>query len=246
MPKKPLALIQDQPLTVDSLKEAMPKRQKHNITPEFVDTLNDICDHPEEKEAFRQNLIGWCSVLEDQNFRLPDYINAVRYVSYQAMGCTNQKAWVKTFPERYQRLVDLGKVTDEDNMTLRGTVSVYNKGKIVNAVRQQSIIPTWILNNDVQQQAINRLAHLMMSAKSEMAQVNAATTLLTHLKMPETVTMQLDVQVKEDDSIQQLRGALSELALKQREAIELGITNAKETAEAKIIDVDYEKMDYDH
>jgi len=230
-------------LTKEALKAVMPKRQKHNITDSLVDELNALVTDPEERRAFRENLVSYASVLEDPNVKLPDYVYAVRYVSYQLMGMTNQQAWIRTFPERYQRLIDTGKITEEDDVHLRATVSSYNRGKVVNQIREQSLIPTWVLNSDIHQKAINRLAHLMVSSKSDKVQADAAASLLTHLKMPETVKMKLDVEVKEDDSIKQLRGAGTELVRAQREAIETGTTDARRIAEAKLIDAEFERID---
>ena len=232
----------DRPLTADALKAAMPKRQKHNITDSLVNELNQLVTDPEERRAFRENLVGYATVLDDPNVKLPDYIHAVRYVSYQLMGMTNQQAWVRTFPDRYQRLIDDGKITEGDDVHLRATVSCYNRGKVVNAIREQSLIPTWILNADIHQKAINQLALLMTSSKSDKVRADSAASLLTHLKMPETVKMKLDVEVREDDSIKQLRGAVTELVKAQREAIETGTSDAKRIAEAKLIDADYERI----
>lgn len=240
---KQLTNSAEQPLTVDALKAVMPKRQKHNITPHLVDELNTLISEPEEREAFRQNLMSYTSVLEDPNVKLPDYIAAVRYVSFQLMGFNNQQSWVKTFPERYQSLIDRKKITEDDDMYLRSTVACYNRGKVVNAVREQSLIPTWILNSDVHQKAINRLAYLMTNSKSEKVQADSAASLLTHLKMPETVQMKLDVEVKEDDSIKQLRSEVTRLARAQREAIETGTADAKVIAEGKLITAEYEHVD---
>lgn len=233
----------DRPLTTDALKAVMPKRQKHNITDSLVDELNQLVSDPEERRAFRENLVSYASVLEDPNVKLPDYVHAVRYVSYQLMGMTNQQSWIKTFPERYQRLIDDGKITEGDDAHLRATVSCYNKGKVVNQIREQTLIPTWVLNSDIHQKAINQLATLMVSSKSDKVRADAAASLLTHLKMPETVKMKLDVEVKEDDSIKQLRGAVTELVQAQREAIATGTTDAQRIAEAKLIDAEFERVD---
>jgi len=239
---KALAEGEDRQLTVDSLKAAMPKRQKANITDSLVNELNQLVEDPEERRAFQENLVSYSSVLDDPNVKLPDYVHAVRYVSYQLMGMTNQQSWIKTFPERYQRLIDDNKITEGDDAHLRATVSCYNKGKVVNQIREQSLVPTWVLNADVHQKAINQLAILMTSGKSEMARVTAATSLLTHLKMPETVKMKLDVEVKEDESIQHLRGAITELVQAQREAIETGTADARVIAEGKLVETEYEHV----
>jgi hypothetical protein len=182
-------------------------------------------------------------VLEDPNIKLPDYIAAVRYVSFQMMGYTNQQSWIKTFPDRYQALIDKKKIDESDDGYLRATVACYNRGKIVNAVREQTLVPAWILNSDVHQKAINRLAFLMTNSKSDKVQADAAASLLTHLKMPEAVTMKLNVEVKEDDSIRQMREEMTKLVRSQREAIETGVADADRIASAKLINGESERLD---
>ena len=240
---KALQIDAERPLTADALKAVMPKRQKHNITDSLVAELNQLVTDPEERRAFRENLISYASVLDDPNVKLPDYVHAVRYVSYQLMGMTNQRSWIRTFPERYQRLIDEKKITEGDDAHLRATVSCYNRGKVVNQIREQTLIPTWVLNSDIHQKAINRLAILMTTSKSDKVQADAAASLLTHLKMPETVKMRLDVEIREDDSIKQLRGAVTQLVQAQREAIQTGITDAQRIAESRLIDVEFERVD---
>jgi hypothetical protein len=82
-------------------------------------------------------------------------------------------------------------------------------------------------------------ADLMVNSGSDKVRCDAANSLLTHLKMPETQKVELEIGVKEDSSIAQLRQATLELARQQRLAMEAGAMNAQEVAHAKIvIDVD--------
>ena len=219
------------PLTVEALKGVMPKRQRHNINKSLVDELNQICKEPEERDAFRENLLSYTNVLQDPNIRLPTYIEAVKYVSFKLMGMTNQESWIKTFPERYKRLVRQKK----DAGFIRATVACYNRNKVVNKILEQTLIPSYVLNQDLYQKALNTQAQLMVTATSELVRTQAANSLLVHLKQPETTKLQLDIAVQEDDSIRELREATLELVKTQKQAIEAGVTNAREVAESKII-----------
>jgi hypothetical protein len=163
----------------------------------------------------------------------------VKYVSYKLLGYTNQESWMKTFPVRYQRLLDL----DKGDGFIRSTVSCYNRGKLVNTILEQSLVPSWVLNHDLYQKALNTQLSLMMSAESEKVRTEAANSLLVHLKQPETTKMTLDVNVTQDDSIKELRDAAVELAKIQREAIQQKLNTADEVAKSKLITVDYEVID---
>lgn len=242
-PRQTALTSPEEALTVAAVKAAMPKRQKHNITQSFVDELNKIVSEPEEREAFRNNLVSYTNVLQDPNVKLNDYVAAVRYVSFKLMGYTNQESWIKTFPDRYQRLIDAGKIDEHDTSFLRSTVACYNRGKVVNAILEQTLVPSYVLNQDIYQRALNEQAKLMVSAKSETVRQNAADSLLTHLKMPETVKMKLDVEVKEDESIRDLRNAVTDLVSAQKRAIESGSNTAEQIAESKLINAEYERVD---
>lgn len=229
----------DIPLDIDALKAVMPTKQKHNITQSLVDELNLLVTEPNERETFRENIMGFVTVLNDPNIALAHYVQAVKYVSYKMMGDSNQEAWIKTFPDRYKRLIDAGR----DAGHIRSTVGCYNRNKVVAAVTELSLIPSWIINQDIYQRAVNVQAMLMTSAKSETVRQNAADSLMTHLKMPEAAKMTLDINVEEDDSLRQLREVTTDLVRQQKKMLEEGLVNAKEVAESKIIPGKFKRLD---
>lgn len=227
-------------LTVDALKAAMPKRQKRNITQSLVDKLNKLISDPEERGYFLENLQGYCHVLQDPHVKLDSYIFAVKYVSYKMMGLTNQDAWIKTFPDRYQRLVDIGKTGSH----LRATVSGYNKNKIVVQVYEQAMIPVYIANADVFQRAVMTQSELMTDRNvSDKVRSDAANSLMTHLKPPEMKKVDLQVDIVEDESLKQMRGAITELAIAQRDSIRAGGSDAERIAQATLINGESERVD---
>ena len=238
IPKRTI-VTENVPLTVEALKAVMPKRQRHNVNGSIVDELNQLVTDPEARDVFRENLISYTSVLNDPKIRFPNYVEAVKYISYKLMGNTNQEAWIKTFPDRYKRLLK----DKKDAMFIRSTVACYNRNKTVSLVREQAMIPTWLINQDLFQQAINTQATLMVAAKSEKVRTDAANSLLTHLKQPEATKLTLDVHVKEDDSIRELNMATLELVAQQRRMISSGAMNAKEVAEGTLITGDFKRIE---
>ena len=226
-------------LTIDQLRAVMPKRQKSNITQQLVDDLNGITHDPEIRDQFRENLVGYTDVLLEPNSTLPGYIQAIKYVTYRLLGHTNQECWIRTFPERYQRLLDI-KATESHISSL---VAAYNRGQMVQKILGQTMIPTYILNQDAYQKAINVQTYLMINAKSEKVRTDAANSLLSHLKQPEATKISLDIQVKEDDSVRELREATLELVAQQRLMIRSGAMNAREVAEGKLIVGEFERKE---
>ncbi len=168
--------------------------------------------------------------MADGRFKIENYIEAVKYVSHKLLGCSNIDAYTKTFPVKYANFVSSG-VSAKD---IASYVTAYNKGKLVNMIMAQTMVPSYVLNQDLYQKALNIQAELMVSAHSEKVRCDAANSLLTHLKVPETTKIELDIGVKEDSSITLLRATTLELSRMQRLAIEAGAMNAEQTAHSKL------------
>jgi hypothetical protein len=222
-------------LTIEQFKTALPDKVKKSVNQELIDQINTTLSEPEMFEAYRDNLLSYTRVMADGRFKIDGYIYAVKYVSHKLMGCTNIEAYVKTFPDKYDRFIQTG-VAAKD---IASYVTAYNKSKLVNLIFEQTLIPSYVLNQDLYQKALNVQAELMVSAQSEKVRTDAANSLLTHLKMPETQKVELEIGIKPDSSINMLRQATMELAAAQRLAIQAGSVNAQEIAHTKVtIDVD--------
>lgn len=218
-------------LTIDQFKQALPDKVKKSINQELIDQINNTLSDPEMYESYRENLLSYTKVMADGRFKIDNYISAVKYVSHKLMGCTNIEAYVKTFPDKYDRFVQQG-VEPKD---IASYVTAYNKSKLVNLIFEQTLIPSYVLNQDLYQKALNVQAELMVASKSDKVRCDAANSLLTHLKMPETQKVELEIGVKEDSSISVLRNATLELARQQRLAMEAGQSTAQEIANSKIV-----------
>ncbi len=216
-------------LTMEVLKSCAPKSVKNNISPELLDKINDILQDPDIREEYRENVLGYIDVLKEGKWKFSDYISAVKYVSYKLRGDTNISAYSKTFPDRIASYIARG-VTDYSPW-----VTSYGKSKLVAEIFDRSMIPTYILNADVYQEAVNTLAHLMNTAKSEKVRSDSANSLLTHLKKPETAKVELDVNVNRDSSIDDLRKSTLELVAQQKMMIQAGAMSAKEVAHQKLV-----------
>lgn len=218
-------------LTEDQLKYALPAKLKRSINQELVDQINKTLDDPDMYEQYRENFLSYTSVMQDGRFKITDYISAVKYVSHKLMGASNIEAYTKTFPDKYQRFIAQG-VAAKD---IASYVTAYNKSKLVNLIMEQTLVPSYVLNQDLYQKALNVQAELMITAKSEKVRSDAANSLLTHLKMPETQKVELEIGVKEDGSIAALRATTLELARQQRLMVQAGAMNAQEVAHSKLV-----------
>ena len=227
------------PLTVDQFRQALPDKVKKSVSQELIDQINTTLAEPELFEAYRDNLLSYSKVMADGRFKVDQYISAVKYVSHKLMGSTNIDAYSKTFPDKMQRFAATG-VSSKD---IASYVTAYNKSKLVNLIFEQTLIPTYVLNQDLFQRALNVQADLMTNANSEKVRCDAANSLLSHLKMPETQKVELDISVKEDSAIAALRETTLALARQQRMMLEAGAMNAQEVAHSRlIIDVETKEV----
>lgn len=218
-------------LTIEQFRHALPDHMKKSLNQVTVDRINALITHPDMYEEYRDNLLSHAKVMADGRFKMEDYVNAVKYVSHKLRGDSNIDAYVKTFPDKYQDFLTRG-ISSKD---ISSYVTSYNKNKLVNLIYEQSMVPSWVLNQDMYQKALNKQLELMMTAKSEKVQSDAANSLLTHLKAPETQKVQLDIGVKQDDSINSLRDAVQALAAQQRDAIRAGAITAQDAAHSKLV-----------
>jgi len=228
-------------MTKDQFIKVLPKGVRTNVTDELLDSINGVITDPQLRENFRDNLLSYTKVMADGKYKIQDYVSAVKYVSFKLLGSSNIEAYVKTFPDRYQRLLSEG----ADDKVISSYVSAYNKNKLVNLIVEQTLVPSHVLNADLYQKALNVQASLMMSANSEKVRCDAANSLLSHLKMPETTKVELDVSVKHDKSIDDLRATTLELVKQQRLMMESGAMNVKDVAKSNLV-IEGEVEDYEY
>ena len=135
--------------------------------------------------------------------------------------------------DEYLNTVDYS-ILEKDYVPSEFAIRYVNFIKLVNLIYEQTLFPTYILNADIHQRAINHLADLMVNAKSEKVQSDSANALLTHLKRPETQKVELDIGVKENSAIAELNHTMKVLAARQVELVNSGAYSIKEVSAIKL------------
>lgn len=218
-------------LTVDEFKNALPAKMRKSINPVVIQEINTKLADPDMYEHYRENLLGYAHVMQDGKFKVDSYVNAVKYISQKLMGKTNAQAFELVFPTKVKDWV----ARNLEQKDMASYITAYNKSKLVTLLYEQTMTPFWIMNQDLYQKAINTQAVLMTDAKSEKVRSDAANSLLTHLKPPETQKVELDIGVKENSAIQMLRETTQALVARQREMIVSGTMDAQEIAHQPIV-----------
>ena len=224
-------------LQAQDIVKALPSNLRTAVTPQFVAKVNAVSTDPEFAEQVRDNFISYASVMRDGKFKTDDYLAAVVYVSHKLLGDTNEVAYSKTFPTRYNLLVSQGKSKKD----ISSYVHAYAKGKLVNLIWEQTLVPSWVLNQDVHQAAINHLAKLMVGSASEKVQCEAATALLTHLGKPKETGLQINIGSVESSGMAEMRDQLAKMAEVQQQLISMGVETTAIAAH-QIIDIEGERV----
>ena len=225
-------------LQLEAVKKLVPKAQRTMITQDFLDKIVASVTNSEVAEQFKENFVTYLNVLSKGKYKTDDYISAVKYVSYKLLGYSNIKAYAATFPDRYQRL------KDEGQQQIEAFVSMYARGKLVNQIFEQTMVPTYVLNAPLHQEALNELAMMIKDPDVRgMTKVKACEAILQHTKQPEVVKGELTIGIEQSDTINDLREIVENLADTHRVLLEKKGMTLKEIAEGSIIDAEYSEVE---
>lgn len=222
-------------LELSVVRKLLPKNHRSMITQEYLDKIEASVNNSAIAEQFKDNFISYTNVLNNGKYKMEDYVNAVKYVSFKLLGYSNRDSYISTFPDRYAKL-------ERDNPEyIDQFVCAYNKTKLVNAIYEQTMVPTYVLNAPLHQEALNELAKMIHDPSVRgMAKVKACEAVLNATKQPEVVKGELQINVGQSDTVAELREIVEAMSIQQRANLENGYIGLKELAESKIIDVEVE------
>lgn len=218
-------------LTVTALQEVVPKGLRTKVDQQLVDKINNINMDAEVRTYYQENVLALTSVIEGSKWSVDQYLDAVRYITYKAMGNKNVEAYARTFPDKFKKFKADG-VTDK---TISRYVSAYNGSKLVQAVWDANSIPFYMINRDYRQRALNVQVTLMETAKSEMVRTTAAANVLAVLAPPKDSSVELTVGEQESTAMTDLKEAVTRLACMQAKQIAAGAVTVADIGAAKII-----------
>ena len=227
--------------TYNDLQDLVPKKQRNVVTEDLVTLINDIAEDESIGTEFKQNMISYSTVLSKGKFSLEEYANANHFVTLLLLEHKDIDAYKAVFPDRYMRLSAKGLSRSQ----MSSYATNYKQGKLVSAILEQTMVPNYILNAPMYQEALNHSRYLMLNARSETVQQKAAETIMTQLKAPEAAKLEVDISLNTSDSVQENEAFMIELAERKLELMALGgdvksITNMT-VDKQEIIDVEEEK-----
>lgn len=228
-------------MEVESFKKIYPRKVNQETAEQCVKLINESIQGMDfmMREHYRDTLISVFDILDGSNgkYKFTDYLNAVKFVTYKLAGHTDVRAYAMTFPERIDRMAQEKVPTSH----LYVYASGYAKNKLVVDIQSKLIVPTHILFQDIFHQAVKVQATIMNDdSVSPKVRVEAANSLMTHLKQPEVKKAELQVNTNDSGVIGQLADALSNLSKGHQELLAQGKTTLKDISEAVIIEVEDE------
>jgi len=229
-----------QSVTYSQVRQALPSQYNQRMVRAVAARLNSLTPEQGDGYVLRENFISYAKVLSSGKFKVKDYLNAIVFVTHKLTGHSNKEAYQKTFPDRYARL-------EQDNPNeIAAYVSGYARTKLVTLILEQSLVPTWVLNQDIYQKAVNVQADLMLSAKSEMVRMKAADSLLNHLKKPDAAQTFINMDMRDSTGLSELRSSLVALAQQQKEMIQGGMAVGKVMQQSLVFDMENTSNDFAH
>lgn len=226
-------------VTKEELQAAMPAR-KNTITDELVDIINQTQNEPEfQGETLLQTMVTYQNVLKGVKASMKSYVNAIRFCAYLvSMDDNYTEAYKRVFwdTDFVKNRVNLS-TSDPKYGELTSAASRYRRSKLVVDILTLSQVPLDMLFAGHRYKAMGVLAELMVTAKLDRDKIQAARTVLEMTKS-DTVKIDLDIGVKEDSAVLNLKTQLAELAAQQTALLGAGATDLKQLGGMKPIDAE--------
>jgi len=238
---KPVAVGRPEPkaedlvetLTLEQIKHSVPPHLLHSVTQDTVDMLNGVSADPLLGSIIRENFLSYTKVLADGRFKLEDYLSAVKYVTFKLMGYSNEEAYSRTFPNRFQSLNNRQLSKKE----ISSHVSAYHKNKLVNLIMENAIMPSWVLNQDMFQSALNTQYQIMNDATiNARDRVAAANSIIMALQKPKQEgKFEINIGQVENSGMKEMREMMQQLANQQHEKIINGEATTLDMTKAELV-----------
>ena len=221
-------------VTLFDLQCAMPSK-KNTVTQEIADIINKVQQEPEfQGETLLQTMVTYQNVLQTAKVGIKEYISAIRFCAYLiGMDDNYTEAYKRTFYERKFVQDRMQLATDDPRYgELTSAASRYRRSKLVVDILTLSQIPMEIMFAGMRYKAVGVLANVMMTAKYDRDKIAAASQLLLATKS-DNIKVDLDINVKENTAVTDLRAQLAQMAATQVAYLESGTATLKELGALK-------------
>ena len=237
----------DKVYEIKALKSIVKKDWQKYIDEEFVDRLNHLGEDETISRIYRENFLSWIGVINNTQqggykYKLEDYISGVKFVSLRLLGNTIEDSYRKVFPDKVKLVEQEYEGENEQQIKERvyWLASAYSKGKLVVGIFQQTLVPSYILNAPLYQEALNTLATMIRGNEIKgMAKVKACEAILEATKQPEVIEQNVNVNVGggmiRNEAMDELREVTEKLATTLKMEMEKGKHKLQEVADIELV-----------
>lgn len=225
------------------------KQWRSYIDDEFVDRLNNLGgDSKVLSKIYKDNFFSWLKAVSGDDwdcrkYGIEDYVNAVKFVSLRLLGNTILDSYKEVFPDRVM-LVEKEYEEDGDSSKLKERLnwlaSAYSKGKLVVKILQLTLVPSYIINAPLYDEALQKLADMIRNDEVRgMAKVKACEAILEATKQPEVIEQNVNVNVGggmiRNEAMDELREVTEKLATTLKMEMEKGKHKLQEVADIELV-----------
>lgn len=233
-----LGIVKKDKTTVDVelLKQRFPNKAK-TITEETVALINSANDDPNfSGDEFLQSMYDYENVMYKNKASMREYITALKFCAYlESEGDNYTEAYKRARANDAFVIARKNVDTSSDEYKeLTYAASRYRKTPIVKDILTQADMPLYLMFQGARYKAVKTLADEMIGAAYSKDRINAADKLLTHVKPPENMKVELDVGVQTDNIIDRYESMINDLVTTQKAQIASG-GNLKEITNVSII-----------
>lgn len=216
-------------ITKEELVAKLPEK-KGTITDEIVELVNQANNDPAFSPGeFIRTMVDYKDIMLNNRGNMEDYINAIKFCAYLESEDNATEAYRKARANDEFVSSKVGCHTESaDYRALTHVASRYRQSKLVRAILSQTDMPLYLVFQKSRYQAVQVLHDEMLSAPYSKDRISAAEKLLTHVKAPENVQIELGIGMdNESKSIQQsLNDQLMVVAARQKQLLEQGVSIA--------------------
>jgi len=210
-------------VTIDELKVKFPHK-KNTITQEVCDLINASQNDPEFNGAeLIDTMVTYQNVMQKNSGSIVQYLDAIKFCAYlESEGDNFTEAYKRTFHNRDFVRQRMDVPTDsKEYKELTSAAARYRRSPMVKEILTQSDMPLHLMFGGSRFKAVAVLASEMENADYAKDRINAADKLLTHVKPPENMSIELGIGISaEGQTMQQmLDKQLAELAYNQRQIL---------------------------
>lgn len=199
--------------------------RKVAITDEAISLISEAMNEPEfDGFKFVETLATYQTALDGTRGSLVDFINAVKFTSFlESYEGNLVQAYIKTFIHRefVQERMN-APTSSKEYKELSYSASRYRKSPLVVNILTQAEIPLYLLFQGYRYKAVNRLVYEMENAPLARDRINASDKLLTHIKPPENLQLEVNVKTNETNIVDKYEEAMRRKIEMQKQALAMG------------------------